>query len=41
MIDDIEIKDIKEKKARKWVYFDIETGKVKFEYGGIHNVMQV
>jgi len=41
MIDDIEIKDVHVKSARKWVYFDVETGKVKFEYGGIHEVMKV
>jgi hypothetical protein len=30
MIDGIDIVDLKEKTAKKWVYFDVETGRIKF-----------
>jgi hypothetical protein len=35
ILNSIEIPDIRIKTAKKWVYFDVITGKVKFQYGGI------
>ena len=40
-INDVRISDIHEKTAKKWVYFEVETGKVKFQYGGNREPIKV
>ena len=29
------------RKARKYTYFEVETGKLTFEYGGVHKATKV